>query len=137
MPDTITSNALMTLSSALCDFSDKLDDYIKDAPDPFSAEMVQLRSFDTRIAMDAKIIAGIAAELAAPGVRDAITDLTTQVDNAKSTLRQVNDTKVALSLVASVLSVAAAISTGNPLGAACPVLGLVNAVQGTIQAARA
>ena len=136
MPDTITLDALMILSNALSDFSDKLDDYIKDSPDPFSPEMIQLRLIDTRIAMDAKIIARIAADLAGPGVRDAIAELTAQVDRAKSALQQINDSKIAMSVVASVLSAAAATSTGNPLDAAGPVLGLANTIRGAVQAAK-
>jgi hypothetical protein len=137
MPDTLnTPEALLELSDALSDFSDKLDDYIKDAPDPYVPEMIELRTLDGRIAMDAKIIAGIAADLAAPGVVAAIADLKVQVGKAKETLEQINDAKVALSLVASVLSAAAAISTGNPLAAAPAVIGLVNGVVGAIYAAQ-
>lgn len=137
MPDTMTTpDALMGLSNELSDFSDKLDDYIKDAPDPFNPEMMQLRILDTRIAVDAKIIAGIAADLAAPGVLQAIGDLNVQVGRAKETLQEINNAKLALSLVASVLSVAAAISTGNPLGAATAVLGLVDTLKGAINAAQ-
>jgi hypothetical protein len=87
MPDTITTpDALMALSNELSDFSDKLDDYIEHAPDPFNSEMMQLRILDARIAVDAKVIAGIAADLAAPGVLQAIGDLNVQLGCATETL---------------------------------------------------
>jgi hypothetical protein len=87
MPDTITTpDALMALSNELSDFSGKLDDYIEHAPDPFNSEMMQLRILDARIAVDAKVIAGIAADLAAPGVLQAISDLNAQVGCATETL---------------------------------------------------
>lgn len=137
MPDATSPDALMELSNELSEFSDKLDDYIKDSPDPFSPEMMQMRTFDGRIAMDAKIIAGIAADLAAPGVVEAIGHLKAEVARANETLKSIENAKLALSLVASVLSAAAAISTGNPLGAAGAIMGLVNGIAGAINVAHA
>jgi hypothetical protein len=137
MPDTTTPDALMELSDELSNFSDTLDDYIKAAPDPYTPEMMDLRKLDTRIAMDAAIIAGIAADLAAPGVLAAIADLKAQVGRAKETLQKINNVKIALSLVASVLTAAAAISTGNPLSAAGAIMGLASGIAGAIDAARA
>jgi hypothetical protein len=134
---TTTPDALMELSDALSDFSDALDDVIKEAPDPYTPEMVQLRTLDTRIAMDAAIIAGIAADLSAPGVLQAIANLKAQVGRAQQTLQQIKDVKLVLSVVGSVLSAAAAISTGNPLAAAGAVIGLANGVAGAIDAAKA
>ena len=137
MPDTmIPTKAMMKLSNALCDFSDKLDDYIKASPDPFTPEMMQLCMLDIRIELNAATIGAMAADLAAPGVLQAIADLNVQVGRARKTLQEIDNAKLALSLGESVLSAAVTISNGNPLGAATAVLGLVDGIKGAINATK-
>jgi hypothetical protein len=129
------SQALQGLADALSDFSDKLDDYIKGSGNPFTPEMQSLRNIDTQIAVDAASIAQLAVEAMAGDVRNALADLARQVDRAKDTLKNINNAKTALSVVAAVLTAAAGISTGNPLGAAQGVLSLVSVVSGAVDAA--
>ena len=97
--------------------------------------MLQLRSMDTHIASDASIIARIAVENMAADVRSALTQLQVQISSAKSTFTQIQNVKTALSIVAAVLSVAANVSTGNPLGTAGSVLALVQTLSGALAAA--
>ncbi|MBY0318267.1 MAG: hypothetical protein K2X72_06045 [Reyranella sp.] len=132
-----TPDALMDLSNALSDFSDALDKIVQEAPDPYTQEMIQLGTLSTSIATDAATIAGIAADLSKPGVLQAIADLKAQVDRAQQTLKQIQNVKLVLSIVGSVLSAAAAISTGNPLAAAGAVVALVNSLSSAIDAATA
>ena len=131
------SEALQNLADALSDFSDKLDDYIKASGNPFTPEMQSLRNIDTQIAVDAATISRIAAEAMGDDVRNALADLAQQVDRAKDTLKNINNAKTALSIVAAVLTAAAGISTGNPLGAAQGVISLVNVVAGAVDSANA
>jgi hypothetical protein len=132
MPDTmIPTKAMLKLSNALCDFSDKLDDYIKASPDPYTPEMMQLCMLDIRIELNAATIGAMAVDFAAPGVLQAIADLNVQLGRAKKT-REI-DSAARLSLGESVL----AVSTGNPLGAATVVLGLVDGIKGVIDATSA
>ena len=138
MPDTmIPTKAMLKLSNALCDFSDKLDDYIKASPDPYTPEMMQLCMLDIRIELNAATIGAMAVDLAAPGVLQAIADLNVQLGRAKKTLQEIDNAKLALSLGESVLSAAVTMSTGNPLGAATAVLGLVDGIKGAINATSA
>lgn len=121
-----TPQELIHLSDALSDFSDKLDDYIKASGNPFTPAMQQLRNLDTHVAADAALIARLAVEAMAQDVKSAVNDLKKQVDRAKETLQNITNVKTALSLVAAVLSVAASMSTGDPLASAKSVLALVN-----------
>lgn len=133
---TTTPQQLIELASALGDFSDKLDDYIKASGNPFTPAMVQLRDMDTHIASDAVLIGQIGLSAMEDDVRAALGQLQIQINSAKSTLAQINNVKSALSVVAAVLSVAASLSTGNPLGAASSVIALVSTVSGALTAAK-
>lgn len=129
-----TPQELIHLSDALSDFSDRLDDYIKASGNPFTPAMQQLRNLDTHIAADAALIARIAVEAMAHDVQSAVNDLKNQVDRAKETLQNITNVKTALSLVAAVFSVAASISTGDPLASAKSVLALVNVLSNAVDA---
>jgi hypothetical protein len=130
-----TPQALVDLSNALSDFSDKLDDFIKSSGNPFTPAMQQLRNLDTHIAADAALIARLAVEAMADDVRSAVADLKKQVDRAKQTLQNIKNVKTALSLVAAVFSVAASISTGDPLASAKSVLALVQVISNAVDVA--
>ena len=140
MPDDPSPNAvrspqeLIDLSDALSQFSDNVGDYIKSSGDPFTPEMQQLRNLDMHIAANAALIARLAVEAMAQNVRSALGDLKKQVDRAKETLENIEKVKTALSLVAAVFSVAASISTGDPLASAKSVIALVNVLSNTVDA---
>ena len=131
-----TPQELIALEDALDDFSDRLDDYIKDAPNPITPAIQQLRLMDTHIAADAATIGRIAVEQMAADVISALSELNVQITSAKSTLSEINNVKTAISIAAAVLSVAANVSTGNPLGAASSVVALVQTLQGAVSASK-
>jgi hypothetical protein len=137
---TVTTNIAATpaelkqLAKALSEFSRELDAYIKASTNPYTPEMQQLRALDTEISVDAADISTMAVTLEAPGVLQAIGDLKEQVGKAQQVLKDIDHVKKALSVVASVLTAAAAIVTGNPLAAAPAVLSLVDAIKGAITA---
>lgn len=130
-----TPQELTHLSDALSNFSDKLDDYIKASGNPFTPAMQQLRNLDTHVAADAALIARLAVEAMAQDVKSAVNDLKKQVDRAKETLQNITNVKTALSLVAAVFSVAASMSTGDPLASAKSVLALVNVLSNAVDVA--
>lgn len=130
-----TPQTLVDLSNALSDFSDRLDDYIKSSGDPFTPVMQQLRNMDTHIAADADLIGRLAVEALANDVSAAISDLNDQVKAAKTTLDNIANVKTALSIVAAVLSTAAAISSGNPLASAQSVLSLAQVIASAVKSA--
>lgn len=130
-----TPQALVDLANALSDFSDKLDEFIKSSGNPFTPAMQQLRNLDTHIAADAATIARLAVESMADEVRSALSDLKNQVNRAKQTLQNIRNVKTALSLVAAVLSVAASVSTGDPLASAKSVLALVQIASAAVDVA--
>ena len=132
-----TPQELIALSDALSDFSDKLDDFIKSSGNPFTPAMQQLRNLDTHIAADAALIARLAVEAMADDVRSAVVELKRQVNRAEETLQNIRKVKAALSVVAAVLSVAASISTGDPLASAKSVLGLVQVISNAVDVAGA
>ena len=132
-----TPQALVDLSDALSDFSDKLDEYIKSSGDPFTPVMQQLRNLDTHIAADAALMARLAVEAMADDVRAAVADLKNQTNRARQTLQNIQNVKTALGLAAAVLSVAATISTGDPLASSKSVLALVQVISNAVDATRA
>jgi hypothetical protein len=129
-----TAQALVDLSRALSDYSDKLDEYIK-AHDPFSPDMLQLTKLEMHISSEATAIANMAVEVLVPGVEAALGDLSQKVAAAKQTLETINTVKLALSITAAVFSAAVSIASGNPLSAAGAVLSLADTVAGAVKAA--
>ena len=71
----------------------------------------------------------MAAEVSA-----AITGLQQQVRDAQQAIVTINRIKVAVRISAAVLSAAAAIATGNPLGAADQVVALASTIDDEIKA---
>jgi len=130
-----TPQELISVADALADFSDKLDDYIKASSNPFTPAMIQLRQMDTHIASDASVIADYAVSVLAADIPAALLKLQAQIDSAKEAVKNIGNVKLALSIVAAVLSVAASVSTGNPLNAAESILALAQTVEGAVTAA--
>jgi hypothetical protein len=135
-PSVATSpRQLIAVADALADFSDALDGYIKQQPDLFAPEVLQLRETDARIASQAATIARMAVAIEATDVLAALNYLQVQINSATATLAAITDSKAALGLVAGVLSAAASLATGNPLGTAQSVVSLVETLRNAISAA--
>jgi len=90
---------------------------------------------DTHIASDASVIADYAVSVLAADIPAALLKLQAQIDSAKEAVKNIGNVKLALSIVAAVLSVAASVSTGNPLNAAESILALAQTVEGAVTAA--
>ncbi len=132
----MTAPALDQLADTLRSFSDALDDYIKASDDPFAPAMQQLRSLDTQIAMEAAIVARLDVEQLQAEVAAAVQNLGGVIDRAKDAVAHIQNVKAAMSIVASVVSAAVAIGTGNPLGAASAILGMAQGIGGAVDAAQ-
>lgn len=132
----MTAPSLCQLADALRSFSDQLDDYIKASDDPFSQPMQQVRSLDTHIAMEAAIIARLDVEQLQDAVAAAVVALGGVIARAKDAVATIQNAKAAMGIVASVLSAAVAIGTGNGLGAASAILDMVQGIGGAIDAAQ-
>jgi multisubunit Na+/H+ antiporter MnhF subunit len=138
MPDPSSAASpqqLIAIADALAAFSDALDSYIKKQPNLFAPEVLRLRETDAQIASQAATIARTAVEIEAADVLAALNDLQVQINSATATLAAITDSKTALDLVAGVLSVAASLATGNPLGTAQSVVSLVETLRNAISAA--
>jgi hypothetical protein len=82
-------------------------------------------------------MARLAVEAMADDVRAALADLKNQTNRARQTLQNIQNVKTALGLAAAVLSVAATISTGDPLASSKSVLALVQVISNAVDATRA
>jgi hypothetical protein len=136
MDQSATAQELQDLGQAFADFSDKLDAYITNLPDPFSPDALRLRQIATHIAAEATKLGGLAIALLSAGVAEAVSGLQDQIGKAKDALGSINDVKAGLSVAAAILSVAANIATGQPLASAGSVVTLIQSLQNALGATK-
>jgi hypothetical protein len=132
----MTAPSLEDLADALRSLSDQLDADIKASDDPSSAEMQQLRSFDTEIALAAAAIAELSVAELQDAVAAAIQNLNGVIGQAKDAIASLENVKAALAIVAAVVNAAVAVGTGNPLGAATGIIDMAQSVSTAIDAAK-
>jgi hypothetical protein len=125
---------LIDLSQTLRSVADALNDYADTQADPFDPSLAQLRTTAAHLIIDASIIGQRQLGAMAKEVSDAIAGLQGQVRDAQNAIKIIDNVKAAVSIGAAVLSVAAAVATGNPLGAADKVTALADMIASAIKA---
>jgi uncharacterized protein YdgA (DUF945 family) len=134
MSDT-TPQELSNLADALTDASHTIDRQVNTTLDPLSPQGQHLRDISAHIAFSATQIRTLAVAALAQDVKDAIADLTHNVDVAKQKIAEIEGIQRALSIAAALLSVAAAVVTKDPLGAVSGISNLIDIIKGATGAA--
>jgi hypothetical protein len=134
---TATSNTpqpILDLSKAFRDCADALNDYADRAPDPLDPSLSTLRVTAAHLVNEASIIGQMQLATLAQDVAGAINGLQIQVNAAQRALATIQAVKNVVSVAAAVFSTAAAVASGNPLGAAQQVASLVSTIATTLHA---
>ncbi len=128
------TQALTDLSQTLRNCADALNDYADQQADPFDPSLAPLRQTAADLISAASKIGQMELSDMAAEVSAAITGLQQQVRDAQQAIVTINRIKAAVRISAAVLSAAAAIATGNPLGAADQVAALASTIDDEIKA---
>jgi hypothetical protein len=127
-----TAQELVDLGKSLNDFATEIDSYIESQPNPYSPNLVNLRTKEGQIASAANQVAGLAIGMLAADISAATNDLTAKVSLAQDTLKTIQTVQAATQMVATVLDAAAAAATGNPFGTAADVVKLASQIEAVL-----
>lgn len=129
-----TPQPVTDLSQAFRACADALNAYADNQTNPFDPSLSQLRTTAAHIIIEAAIIGQKQLAAMTQGVATAIAGLQTQVNSAKAAVATINDIKKAVSIGAAVLSAAASVASGNPLGAANQLISLASTISSAVSA---
>jgi hypothetical protein len=127
-----TANELSKLADSLSAAAQAIDDRVNTTMDPLSPQGQHLKDISAHIAHSATQVRALAIAALAPDVAGAVNDLTSNMGLAKATLDQIKNVQKILSIAAAVLSVAAAVATKDPFGAAQGVINLISIIEGAL-----
>lgn len=127
-----TAQQLVDLANSLNGFAGAIEGFIAAQPNPFAANLVALRTTEARIASAASQVEELAIEVLAPEIAAAAADLSGKVVVAQGQLAQIQDVQKGLQIVATILSVAAAASSGDVFGTADGVTQLASELQAVL-----
>jgi hypothetical protein len=129
-----TPQALTDLSQKLRACADALNAYADSQADPFDPSLSQLRTTAGHIIIDAVIIGQKQLDAMSQDVTNAIAGLQNEVNAAQNAVNTINDVKKAVSIAAAVFSAAAAIASGNELGAVNQIISLATTISSAVSA---
>lgn len=130
-----TAQELVDLGDQLIKFARSIDLFIDSRPNPYASNLVPLRQDEARIAHAANHLAALAIDMLAADVASATKDLTGKVQSAQQILKAIHNEQKAANIVATVLMVAVAASTGNPFATAAAVAQLAGQVSAAMEGA--
>jgi hypothetical protein len=133
-----TAQQLVDMATALNTTIVAINAIVGKQPLPADADTKALADKGAQIAIQANAIGQAAMAALAADVQSAVSQLTTQVNAANSTLQKLNEISKAINVVGVVLtgaaSIAASVATGNWLGTAGDVVTLATNLQTAINA---